>query len=151
MLFGVNLNGAEYEARTRKPFSPPTLTLKEIHDAVPKHLLKCDPFKSAAYVARDITFTLLLFKLASLIGPWAATDFSGYVTSTWTKSLLQAALWATYYWVQGLVWAGLFVLGKIYCQSTSIASEFIIGHEAGHGTLFNDDRVNNAVGFAVHT
>lgn len=58
MFFG-NLNGPEYEARfvervvlsptrlpkyqytrLKKPFSPPTVTLKDIHDAVPKDLMK---------------------------------------------------------------------------------------------------------------
>ncbi|KAG5724863.1 Delta(12) fatty acid desaturase [Termitomyces sp. T112] len=135
MVFGYNLNGPEYEARLKKPFSPPTVTLKEIHDAVPKHLLKKDPIKAAAYVARDITFTLLLFKLASLIGPWADTDFSGFVTSGWNKALLKTALWCSYYWIQGMVWAGIFCLG----------------HDAGHGTLFEDNRINNVVGFVLHT
>ncbi|KAG6809943.1 hypothetical protein H0H92_013992 [Tricholoma furcatifolium] len=135
MVFGINLNGPEYEARLKKPFSPPTVTLKEIHDAVPKHLLKKDPIKSAAYVARDITFTLLLFKLASLIGPWAETDFSGYVTSGWNKFWVKSALWAAYYWFQGMVWAGVFCLG----------------HDAGHGTLFESSKLNNIVGFILHT
>ncbi|KAG6830772.1 hypothetical protein H0H87_007171 [Tephrocybe sp. NHM501043] len=98
MVFGINLNGPEL----KKPFSPPTVTLKEIHDAVPKQLLKKDPIRAAAYVARDITFTLLLFKLASLIGPWEETNFSGYVTSGWNKALVRSALWGAYYWVQGM-------------------------------------------------
>ncbi|KAG6821135.1 hypothetical protein H0H93_006474 [Arthromyces matolae] len=135
MVLGINFNGPEYEARLKKPFSPPTVTLKEIHDAVPKHLLKKDSVKAAAYVARDITFTLLLFKLASLIGPWFETDFSGFVTSPSTKSVLNATLWGAYYWVQGMVWAGIFCLG----------------HDAGHGTLFDDNRINNIIGFVLHT
>ncbi|KAG6917775.1 hypothetical protein DXG01_001180 [Tephrocybe rancida] len=135
MAFGINLNGPEYEARLKKPFSPPTVSLKDIHNAVPKHLLKKDPVKAAAYVARDITFTLLLFKLASLIGPWAETDFSGYVTSGSNKVLAKAALWGAYYWIQGMVWAGIFCLG----------------HDAGHGTLFDNNKINNVVGFVLHT
>jgi len=52
-----NLNGPEYEERydymsiallpsphlplrLKRPFVPPTITLKEVHDAVPKHLFK---------------------------------------------------------------------------------------------------------------
>lgn len=56
-----NLNGPEYEARwvvvhsatvswlvdrastrLRKPFVPPSVTLKDIHAAVPKHLLRSE-------------------------------------------------------------------------------------------------------------
>ncbi|KAG6834999.1 hypothetical protein H0H93_005702 [Arthromyces matolae] len=51
------------------------------------------------------------------------------------KTLLKTALWGTYYWVQGMVWAGIFCLG----------------HDAGHGTLFENNRVNNVVGFVLHT
>lgn len=76
-----------------------------------------DPIKAATYIARDITFTLLLFKLASLIGPWADTNFSGFVTSGWNKALFKVVLWCMYYWIQGMVWAGIFCLGMIlFCN-----------------------------------
>ncbi|RDB16067.1 Delta(12) fatty acid desaturase [Hypsizygus marmoreus] len=128
-------DGPEYEARLKKPFVPPTVTLKEIHDAVPKHLMKRSDTKAILYVLRDITFTLLLFKFASSIGGWAEQDFGGFVTSGWQKFLVKSALWLTYWWTQGMVWAGIFCLG----------------HDAGHGTLFNDNRINNPVGFFLHT
>lgn len=31
---------AAISSRMKRPFAPPTVSLKEIHDAVPKHLLK---------------------------------------------------------------------------------------------------------------
>ena len=127
---GLQLHHIYTLSRLKKPFAPPTVTLKEIHDAVPKHLLKRQssrqPFtfktyttytgnavKSALYVLRDITFTLLLFKFASLIAPWAEQDFGGYVTSGWQKRLLKATLWLSYWWLQGMVYAGIFCLGMI--------------------------------------
>lgn len=109
------------------------MTLKDIHEAVPKHLLKCEPFsliatqpnvncgsfrptgspfKATMYILRDITFTLFLFKFAASIGPWAQSDFGGYVTDGWQKTVLKSSLWLTYYWFQGMVWAGIFCLGK---------------------------------------
>ncbi|KAF9459136.1 fatty acid desaturase-domain-containing protein [Collybia nuda] len=130
-----NLDGPEYQARLKKPFSPPTVTLKQIHDAVPKHLLKLSNTKGVAYVCRDITFTLLLFKLASMIGPGYESDFGGYVTGPWQKSLVKTSMWLMYYWLQSLVWAGIFCLG----------------HDAGHGTLFTNNKANNIVGFILHT
>ena len=176
MRLGMSTNNVSFHSadqiwwRLKKPFSPPTVTLKEIHDAVPKHLLKSnvdqllgmlstywqnhleDPIKAAAYVARDITFTLLLLKLASLIGPWADTDFSGFVTSGWNKALLKVILWCTYYWIQGMVWAGIFCLGMTVLFGLSWRQLLIMtGHDAGHGTLFEDNRINNVVGFILHT
>ncbi|EGN92585.1 hypothetical protein SERLA73DRAFT_190949 [Serpula lacrymans var. lacrymans S7.3] len=127
-------DGPEYKARLARPYAPPTVTLKQIHDAVPKHLLRKNPWWSAAYVLRDITFTILLFKFASSINPWARGDFGGIVPVSYIP-LVKYSLWATYYWFQGLVWAGVFCLG----------------HDAGHGTLFNSSIVNNVVGFTLHT
>jgi len=128
-------NSQEYEARLHRPFAPPTVTLKQIHDAVPKHLLKRSAFKATLYVARDIALTILLFKFAASIEPWAQHNFGGIITSGWQKSLVKSALWLSYWWFQGLVWAGIFCLG----------------HDAGHGTLFNSNKINNVVGFVLHT
>ncbi|KAG5644348.1 hypothetical protein DXG03_008645 [Asterophora parasitica] len=137
MIFGINLNldSPEYEARRKRPFVPPTVTLKEIHDAVPKHLLKRNSPKAAAYVLRDVAFTLILFKFASMIDLWAEGNFGGYVAPGLPKTLVRSALWIAYHGFQGLVWAGIFCLG----------------HDAGHGTLFESKRLNNIVGFVLHT
>ncbi|PBL01022.1 hypothetical protein ARMGADRAFT_1043115 [Armillaria gallica] len=117
------MDSPEYLERRRTPFSPPTVTLKEIHDAVPKHLLKGNPVLATLYVLRDISFTLLLFKLASHISDIQAGLF------------VRSFLWLAYWWVQGLVWAGIFCLG----------------HDAGHGTLYRSTWMNNLVGFVLHT
>ncbi|KAF4582463.1 hypothetical protein EYR38_002588 [Pleurotus pulmonarius] len=130
-----NLNGPEYEARLRKPFVPPSVTLKDVHTAVPKHLLHKDPLKATSYVLRDIALTVLLFKFGSCINPWAASAFGGSLAPGWQVSIAKASLWGVYWWTQGLVWAGIFCLG----------------HDAGHGTLFNSSILNNVVGFILHT
>ncbi|KAG7450490.1 uncharacterized protein BT62DRAFT_978594 [Guyanagaster necrorhizus] len=132
MIFSTTpmMDGPEYLERRRTPFSPPTVTLKEIHDAVPKHLLKGNPVLATMYVLRDISFTLLLFKLASCIG-----ETEGYIASPVFRILVKSLLWLAYWWVQGLVWAGIFCLG----------------HDAGHGTLYRSTRTNNIVGFVLHT
>ncbi|KAK0233209.1 fatty acid desaturase-domain-containing protein [Armillaria fumosa] len=124
------MDSPEYLQRRRTPFSPPTVTLKEIHDAVPKHLLKGNPVLATLYVLRDISFTLLLFKLASRIG-----DIEACISSPLLGVLVRSFLWLAYWWVQGLVWAGIFCLG----------------HDAGHGTLYRSAKMNNLVGFVLHT
>ena len=42
-------------SRLKKPFAPPTVTLKEIHDAVPKHLLKSTPLLLPSCYSKRIT------------------------------------------------------------------------------------------------
>ncbi|TRM69881.1 fatty acid desaturase-domain-containing protein [Schizophyllum amplum] len=128
-------DGPEYEARLRKPFTPPKATLKDIHDAVPKELLRRNPWKGALYVLRDVALALVLLSLASRIKPWADGNFGGYVYARLAKRVLQSALWASYWWFQGLTWAGIFCLG----------------HDAGHGTLFHGKTLNNCVGFMLHS
>ncbi|KAF9527161.1 fatty acid desaturase-domain-containing protein [Crepidotus variabilis] len=128
-------NGPEYEARLKKPFVPPNIVLKDIHDAVPKHLLHKNPTKASLYILRDISFTVLLYKFASSITPWAASDFWGYVHTPWQKVFLKSAMWLSYWWIQGIVNAGIFCLG----------------HDAGHGSLFESKLVSNTVGFILHT
>jgi len=128
-------NGPEYEARLKKPFTPPTVTLKEIHDAVPKELLGRDPILSASYIARDVFLAVALVKFASLIGAWAGSNFFGFLATEWQVGAAKASLWLVYWWFQGLVLAGLFCLG----------------HDAGHGTLFQSGVANNTIGFILHT
>ncbi|KAF9003416.1 fatty acid desaturase-domain-containing protein [Cyathus striatus] len=122
-------------SRLGKPFRPPTVTLKEVRDAVPKHLFKCNPVKGALYVFRDVFFAIALFKFASCISTWTDSGYGGYVMSDWGRSLIKSFLWLAYWWFQGLVFAGIFCLG----------------HDAGHGTLFESSVVNNTVGFLLHT
>ncbi|KAI0937592.1 hypothetical protein AcV5_000391 [Taiwanofungus camphoratus] len=130
-------NGPEYEARLEKPFSPPTITLKQVHDAVPKHLLRKDPWKSTFYVIRDIFCCALFFYFGFSIEPVLKSNFGGYVplTAAWQVQLARAALWLTYWWWQGL----------------SFASFFCIAHELGHQTMYESRYVNDTLGFFFHS
>ncbi|KAI0076538.1 hypothetical protein K474DRAFT_1597790 [Panus rudis PR-1116 ss-1] len=130
-------NGPEYEARRRRPFVPPSVTLKQIHDAVPKHLLRADPLTSLGYIFRDILFCVTLFFFASSIDSLARSGLGGWIplSAPWQVKLLETGLWLTYWWWQGLVFAGF----------------FCIAHELGHGTLFKSWYANNIPGFLIDT
>ncbi|PPQ66928.1 hypothetical protein CVT26_010017 [Gymnopilus dilepis] len=128
-------NGPEYEIRAKTPFIPPTVSLKEIHDAVPKYLLTKSWKKSTFYVMRDAIFALVLYRFAYSITPWADSNFGGYVQNHWVKIGIKAWMWTLYWWFQSLVGAGMFCLG----------------HDAGHGSLFENRRLNDVIGFLMHT
>ncbi|KXN84107.1 Delta(12) fatty acid desaturase, partial [Leucoagaricus sp. SymC.cos] len=119
----------------KRPFRPPKVTLKEIHDAVPKHLLRPNPVRATLYVVRDITISSFLFKVASSIAYWESIDYYGLITSPPIKVAFRAGLWVSYWCLQGLLFAGMFCLG----------------HDAGHGSLYNQKFLNNLVGFLLHT
>ncbi|KIP05656.1 hypothetical protein PHLGIDRAFT_144051 [Phlebiopsis gigantea 11061_1 CR5-6] len=130
-------NSPEYEARLRRPFVPPRVTLKEIHDAVPGELRRKDPLRSAAYIARAVSLAVTLFTLAFNITNLSTTGFFGLVPvhSAWQVRLLQCALW-TFYWL----WQG-FVFSSFFC----------LAHELGHGSLFVSWYANNIPGFILDT
>ncbi|KAI0674370.1 fatty acid desaturase-domain-containing protein [Trametes maxima] len=130
-------NGPEYEQRLARPFVPPTITLKQLHDAVPKHLLQKDPLRSTGYVLRDVFFCVLFFAFGASIEPLVSSSFGGYVplSAPWQASLARAALWLIYWWWQGI----------------AFASFFCIAHELGHGTLYRSWWTNNILGFLLDT
>lgn len=104
--------------RLHRPFTPPTATLKQLHDAVPKHLLRGYPLKSFGYVIRDILFCVLLFWFAASIPTIARSGFGGLVhlTDPWEVNVLTGTLWVTYWWWQGLVFTSFFCIGEVICN-----------------------------------
>ncbi|KAI0360610.1 hypothetical protein OH77DRAFT_702383 [Trametes cingulata] len=130
-------NGPEYEQRLTRPFVPPTITLKQLHDAVPKHVLQKDPLRSTGYVLRDVFFCVLFFVFGASIEPMVTSSFWGLIplTSTWHVSLARTTLWLVYWWWQGI----------------AFASFFCIAHELGHGTLYRSWWANNILGFLLDT
>ena len=123
---------------------PPTVTLKQIHDAVPKHLLQKDPLRSTGYILRDVFFCALFFAFGAAIEPMVATHFYGFVplTSPWQASLARALLWLTYWWWQGIVFTSFFCIGESLdraalllspcaCPAGSLADHVLRPHSFG--------------------
>ena len=91
------------------------MTLKEIHEAVPKHLLQKSPFWSTFYILRDVFFCVLFFAFGASIEGLVATRFYGLVPATfpyWHASAVRGALWVTYWWWQGISFASFFCIGE---------------------------------------
>ncbi|TFY69825.1 hypothetical protein EVJ58_g181 [Rhodofomes roseus] len=120
-----------------KPFVPPTITLKDVHDAVPKHLLRKNPWLSSYYCIRDVVCCAAIFYYGFSIEHILAGNFGGFVplSAAWQIRVARAALWLVYWWFQGLSFAGF----------------FCIAHELGHQTLFNNRYVNDTLGYFFHT
>ncbi|KAK0193106.1 hypothetical protein F5146DRAFT_1042950 [Armillaria mellea] len=95
----------EYIRRANTPFVPPTITIAQLHAAVPPHLFRKSTTKGLAYVLQDILCAYFLYCLTPYI-PLA-------------PAVLRFPLWVVYWWCQGIVLAGWWCLA----------------HEAGHGTI----------------
>ncbi|KAJ7080443.1 fatty acid desaturase-domain-containing protein [Mycena epipterygia] len=103
-------------------FKPPTIALKDVHAAVPRHLFVRSTMWSLYYIVRHCAVTLLFFFLAAHI------PAEGSV-------LVRVVFWPAYGVWQGFSFAG------IWC----------LGHEAGHDALSPHAPVNAALGLLLHT
>ena len=103
-------------------FTPPTYTMKEIHDVIPSHCFDRNTLLSLAYVARDFFMVFTLMAIATQITHIPAPNFRFFA-------------WAIYAFTQGLVFTGLWELA----------------HECGHGALSKSKAVNNAIGLFNHS
>ncbi|TBU48918.1 fatty acid desaturase-domain-containing protein [Dichomitus squalens] len=141
-------NGPEYEERLARPFVPPTVTLKQIHDAVPKHLLQKDPLRSTGYVVRDVFFCALFFAFGAAIEPLVSSNFLGFVplTSPWQATLARSLLWLTYWWWQGIAFTSFFCIGRHGKEGCSLCLP-----QLGHGTMYKSWWANNILGFLLDT
>lgn len=52
---------SRYKERLGKDYHIPEVTLKQIHDAIPKDAYEKNTLKGLSYVARDIMFSLLFY------------------------------------------------------------------------------------------
>ncbi|KAI0482703.1 fatty acid desaturase-domain-containing protein [Xylariaceae sp. FL0804] len=106
-------------------FQIPDYTIKEIHDAIPKHCFERSAAKGLYYVFRDLVSLTTTFYL-----------FHTYVTPENVPYLpVRVALWGLYTFVQGLFGTGLWVLA----------------HECGHQSFSTSKILNDTVGWVLHS
>lgn len=101
----------------------PEFTMKEIYAAIPDHCFRQSTFRGLTFVVRDIT---LLGGLA-----WATYTYTPLLQST----ALRALAYALYTTVAGIILTGIWILA----------------HECGHGAFSPSKRVNDLVGFILHS
>lgn len=105
------------------PLEPPKFTLKTIKDAIPAHCFKRNLFISLQHLASDIALISVFGYLATWIGNTALPSWSSYI------------LWPIYWYAQGSVMTGVWVLA----------------HECGHQSFSDSWIANNIVGTLCHS
>ncbi|TDZ36016.1 Oleate hydroxylase FAH12 [Colletotrichum sidae] len=106
-------------------FTPPDFTIKDIHNAIPKHCFERSALRGFGYIARDIVCLATTFYI-----------FHNFVTPEYVPSKpARVALWGLYTFLQGLFGTGLWV----------------IAHECGHQAFSPSRTLNNAVGWVLHS
>lgn len=111
LWFQIFQDGPEYEARRRRgTFTPPNLSLKQLHDAVPRHLHEKSTLKSLSYVIRHIAFTFGFYYLATFINI-STSSLCGRDVTLLLKYFVRPSLWILYWGWQGITFAGIWCLG----------------------------------------
>lgn len=104
-------------------FELPKFTMKQIHDAIPAHCFKPSVKRSLAYVIRDYLYLGVLM-------------YSTYTYAPCLPSVyLRGAIYGLYTVLQGMIMTGIWILA----------------HECGHGAFSMSKRLNDSIGFLLHS
>jgi len=105
------------------PLEVPSFSLATIRDAIPSHCFDRNLFTSLTHLASDLAMIATLFYAASYIESTSLPSWSKYI------------LWPVYWYAQGCVLTGVWVLA----------------HECGHQSFSDIESANNIVGTICHS
>lgn len=97
--------------------------IKTLRNAIPAHCFASSTSRSLGYLLRDVVFACTLY--------WLAIHFIPMLPIP----ILRGVAWIAYGFIQGLVGTGLWILA----------------HEAGHGAFSSSAKLNDLVGWVVHS
>jgi omega-6 fatty acid desaturase (delta-12 desaturase) len=106
------------------PLEPPTFTLATIKAAIPDHCFKRSLFKSLGYLFVDLSIISFFFYLINMF--WNMENVSVPI---------KCIVWPIYWYAQGTVMTGVWVLA----------------HECGHQSFSDSEFANNVVGTICHS
>ncbi|KAF8895451.1 delta-12 fatty acid desaturase protein [Infundibulicybe gibba] len=119
---------------TQEDFVVPNLTIKDLLGAIPPHCFERSALRSSSYIVWDLAVIASLYKAAVY-----AETFVNPATLSLPHALCypfaRFAIWSLYGFGAGLFGTGL----------------WIIAHECGHQAFSESKRINNAVGWVLHS
>ncbi|TFY81121.1 hypothetical protein EWM64_g2893 [Hericium alpestre] len=116
-------------------FSPMKWSLAEIRAAIPARLFIRDTRRSMRYLVRDMAMAIAMWRLALFIDPFFQAGQTRSLLGAPVTETLRWLSWMVYWWFQGLIFTGIWV----------------IGHECGHGAFSGSKQLCNTIGFITHT
>jgi omega-6 fatty acid desaturase (delta-12 desaturase) len=111
-------------APARQPTDAPPFTIGQLRKAVPPHCFERSLPRSLSHLLADL---LMVAALA-----WASSLIDAAPAPGWLR---WGALWPAYWWLQGAVATGVWV----------------IAHECGHQAFSESQAVNDGLGLLLHT
>ncbi|TBU21753.1 fatty acid desaturase-domain-containing protein [Dichomitus squalens] len=129
-------DGPEYEERKKRAqFVPPTVSIKDVHAVVPRHLFERNTAKGLYYVARIVGLSVLFYLYATRVDELSWRIASALSLGPSGRTLVSWSLWIFYWFWQSITFAGFWTLG----------------HECGHESISHYAWVNHAAGMSLHT
>ena len=86
-------------------------SLKEIRAAIPEEFFIRDTPRGLLYFARDALLATVAWTLATYIDPYFQSDPTKERLSPIGAELGRWAAWGAYWWFQGLIFTGIWVIG----------------------------------------
>lgn len=119
-----SINKTKFSSEHIQHLAP--FTVKEIRDAIPAHCFDRSALRSFSYLFLDFVFIGALFSIAYYYQNYLSSS------SSWLTSF---AFWNTYWFVQGCVMTGVWV----------------VAHECGHQSFSKWKSLNDSVGLVLHS
>ncbi|KAF7440171.1 hypothetical protein PC9H_000515 [Pleurotus ostreatus] len=116
-------------------FTPMPWSLKEIRAAIPPHLFARDTTRGLLYFTRDLLMAAIAWSLASYIDPYFKGVAVRQLLTPFGAEIARWSAWLVYWWFQGLIFTGIWV----------------IGHECGHSAFSEHKIINDVIGFVTHS
>ncbi|CDO78053.1 hypothetical protein BN946_scf184616.g2 [Trametes cinnabarina] len=116
-------------------FTPMPWKLREIRAAIPDRLFVRDTRRGLAWLSLDLLMAACCWEAALFIDPTFSSRVAVQRLSPLGAEMARWTCWLLYWWFQGLIFTGIWV----------------IGHECGHGAFSPSQWVCNVVGFVTHT
>lgn len=126
---------AKYNEDVLPAYKPMPWSLKAIRDAIPPQFFVRDTRRGLLFFSRDVILAAIAWTLATFIDPCFKADATKKFFTPIGAELARWAAWCVYWWFQGLIFTGIWV----------------IGHECGHGAFSDHKIVNDILGFVTHT
>ncbi|KAJ7818814.1 fatty acid desaturase-domain-containing protein [Mycena leptocephala] len=110
-------------------------SMKHIRAAIPTEYFVRDTSRGLLYLARDLTLASCAWCFATNVDPFFQCLVTGELLAPIFCDALRWVAWCLYWWFQGLIFTGIWVLG----------------HECGHGAFSPNKTVNDVIGFTIHS
>lgn len=124
---------SEAELSSGQKFVPPQFTVKELLNAIPAHCYERSALRSSVYIVQDVIAIGLLSWASYQVDP--TLNRLGLGVYPIAYKLVRAAIYTFISIFVGLFGTGLWV----------------IAHECGHQAFSPSKRINNAVGWVIHS